>query len=95
MSLTMRANSSTHSTMSFPRNNFWSLSFDMTLLICNVYILNNLFTTYTNYVGATFLPIVREYREYDVRQLHDNGVLVFLVNAWAWESEILWKQVKF
>ncbi len=58
MNLTMRVNYSTHSTTSFPRNDFWSLSFDATLLICNVYILNNLFTTYTNYVGATFLPIV-------------------------------------
>ncbi len=77
MCLTMRDNSLTHSNMSFPRNNFWSLSFDITLLICNVYILNNSFTSYTNYVGATFLPIVQEYRECDVRRLRDNGVLVF------------------
>ncbi len=75
MSLIMRTNSSTHSTMSFPMNNFWSLSFDITLLICNAYIWNNLFTTYTNYVGATFLPIVQEYGEYDASRLHDNGVL--------------------
>ncbi len=52
-------------------------AYDITLLICNVYILNNLFTTYTNYVCATFLPFVQEYRECDVRRLHDNGVLVF------------------
>ncbi len=58
MSLTKRAFSSTHSTMSFPRNNFSSLSFDISLLICNVHILNNLFTTYTNYVAANLLPIV-------------------------------------
>ncbi len=77
MCLTMRTNSLTPSTMSFPRNNFWCLSFDITLLICNVYILNNLFTSYTNYVGATFLPIVQEYRKCDVRRLRDNGVLVF------------------
>ncbi len=50
---------------------------DITLLICNVYILNNLFTTYTNYVCATFLPFVQQYRECDVRRLRDNGVLVF------------------
>ncbi len=68
---------------------------DITLLICDVYILNNLFTTFRNYVCTTFLPFVQEYRESDVRLLRDNGVLVFfLVNAWAWESEILWKQVK-
>ncbi len=36
MSLTMRDYSSTRSIMSFPRNSFWSLSFDITLLICNV-----------------------------------------------------------
>ncbi len=66
MSLIMRVYSSTHSTTRFPRNNVWSLSFDITLLISNVYILNNLFTTLTNYVGATFLPIVQEYRECDV-----------------------------
>ncbi len=58
MSLTMRANSSTNSTMSFPRNNFWSLSFDITLWIFSVYILNNLYTTYTNNVGSTLLPTV-------------------------------------
>ncbi len=50
---------------------------DITLLICNVCILNNLFPTYTNYVCATFLPFVHEYRECDVRRLRDNGVLVF------------------
>ncbi len=50
--------------------------------VCNVYTLNNLFTTYTNYVCATFLPFVQEYRECDVRRLRDNGVFVFfLVNA--------------
>ncbi len=53
-------------------------SCDITLLICNVYILNNLFSTYTNYVCATFLPFVQEYRVCDVRRLRDNGVLVFL-----------------
>ncbi len=77
MSLTMRAYYSTHSTMSFPRNNFWSPSFDITLLICNAYILNNLFTTYTNYVYATFLSIVQEFRECEARRLRDNGMLVF------------------
>ncbi len=50
---------------------------DITLLICSAYILNNLFTTYTNYVCATFIPIVQEYRECDVRRLRDNEVLVF------------------
>ncbi len=40
--LTMRAYPSTHLTMSFPMNNFWSLSFDINLLICQVYILNNI-----------------------------------------------------
>ncbi len=55
---------------------------DRTLLICSVYVLNNLFTTDTNYVCATFLPFVQEYRECNVRRLRDNGVLVFLlVNA--------------
>ncbi len=49
---------------------------DITLIICNVYILNSLFTTYTNYVCATFLPFVQEYRECDVRRLRDNVVLV-------------------
>ncbi len=49
---------------------------DITILICYVYILNNLFTTYTNYVCATFLPFVQEYRVCDVRQLCGNGVLV-------------------
>ncbi len=48
----------------------------VTLLICYVYILNNLFITYTNYVCATFLPFVQEYRVCDVRQLRDNGVFV-------------------
>ncbi len=52
-------------------------AFDITLLICNVFILNNLFTTYTNYVCATFLPFVQKYRVCDVRRLRDNGVLVF------------------
>ncbi len=50
---------------------------DITLLICNVYILNNLSTTYTNYVFATFLPFVQEYRVCGVRRLRDNGVLGF------------------
>ncbi len=50
---------------------------DITLLICNVYILNNLFTAYTNYVCANFLPFVQEHRECDVRPLRDNGVLMF------------------
>ncbi len=51
---------------------------DITLLICNVYILNNTFTNkYTNYVCATFLPFLQEYRECDVRRLRDNGVLGF------------------
>ncbi len=50
---------------------------DIALRICNVYILNNLFTTYTNNVCATFLPFVQEYGECDVRRLRDNGVLVF------------------
>ncbi len=50
----------------------------ITLLICNVYILNNLFTTYTNYVCATSLSFVQEYRVCDVRRLRDNGVLVFV-----------------
>ncbi len=50
---------------------------NITLLISNVYILNNVFTTYTNYVCVTFLPFVQEYRECDVRRLRDNGVLVF------------------
>ncbi len=50
---------------------------DITPLICNVYILNNVFTTYTNYVCATFLPFVQEYRECDVRRMRDNGVFVF------------------
>ncbi len=36
---------------------------------CDITLLNNLFTTYTNYVCATFLPFVR--------RLRDNGVLVF------------------
>ncbi len=49
---------------------------DIILLICNVYIVNNLFTTYTNYVCATFLPYVQEYRECDVRWLRDNWVFV-------------------
>ncbi len=39
ISLTMRVQSSTHSTISFPRNTFWSLSLDITLLICKVYTL--------------------------------------------------------
>ncbi len=52
-------------------------AFDVTLLICNVYIFDNLFTTYTNYVCATFIPIVQEYRECDIRRLRDNGVFVF------------------
>ncbi len=56
-------------------------AFDIALLICNVYILYNLFNTYTNYVSASFIPIVQEYRECDVRRLRDNGVLMFLVNA--------------
>ncbi len=59
----------------------WSLSFDITLLICNVYFLNNSFTTYTDYACASFLPIVQEYRECDVRRLRDNGVPMFLVNV--------------
>ncbi len=46
-------------------------------MLTTIYILNNLFTTYTNYVCATFLPFVQEYRVYDVRRLRDNGVLVF------------------
>ncbi len=50
---------------------------DITLLICNVCILNNLYTTYTNYVCVTFIPIVQENRECDVRRLRDNGVPVF------------------
>ncbi len=50
---------------------------DITPLICNVYVLNNLMTTYTNYVCATFLPFVQESRECDVRRLRDNGALVF------------------
>ncbi len=50
---------------------------DITLLSCNVYIFNNLVTTYTNYVCATFVPFVQEYRISDVRRLRDNGVLVF------------------
>ncbi len=50
---------------------------DITILSCNVYILNNLFTTYKNYVCATFLPFVEECWECDVRRLRDNGVLVF------------------
>ncbi len=49
---------------------------DIALLICSVYILNNLFITYTNYVCATFLTFVQEYRVCDVRRLRDNGVLV-------------------
>ncbi len=49
----------------------------LTLLIGNVYILNNLFTTYPNYVCATSLPFVQKYRECDVRRLRDNGMLVF------------------
>ncbi len=50
---------------------------DITLLICNVHILNSVFIIYTNYVCATFLPFVQEYRECDVRRLRDNGVFVF------------------
>ncbi len=50
---------------------------DITFLICSVYISNNLFTTYTSYVFATFLIFVQEFRECDVRRLRDNGVLVF------------------
>ncbi len=50
---------------------------DITLLICNVCILNNLFTTYTNNVCATFISIVKECRKCDVRRLRDNGVIVF------------------
>ncbi len=38
-SLTMRAYSSTHSTMSFPRNSFWNLSFDITLNLFITYLL--------------------------------------------------------
>ncbi len=49
---------------------------DITLLICNVYILNNVFPAYTNNVCATFLPFFQEYRECDVWRLRDNGVLV-------------------
>ncbi len=45
---------------------------------CDITLLNNLFTTYTNYVCATFLPFVQKYREGDVRRLRDNGVLVYL-----------------
>ncbi len=45
MNLIMRANFTTHSTMSFPNNNFCVVSFGITILICNVYILNNLFTS--------------------------------------------------
>ncbi len=59
------------------RNYEFHYACDITLLICNVYILNNLFTTYTNYVCVTFLPSVQEYRECDVRRLRDNGVFVF------------------
>ncbi len=51
---------------------------DITPLICNFYILNNVFTTYTNYVCATFLPFVQEYRECDVRRLRDNEGSCFL-----------------
>ncbi len=50
---------------------------DITLLSCTACILNNLFTTYTNYVCATFLPFVQEYKECAVRRLRDNGVFVF------------------
>ncbi len=35
-------------------------AFDISLLICNLYIWNNIFTTYTNYVCATFIPIVQQ-----------------------------------
>ncbi len=52
-------------------------AFDITLLICNVYILNNLLTTYMNYVCATFISIVKECMKCDVRRLRDNGVIVF------------------
>ncbi len=52
---------------------------DITLLTYNVYILNNLLTTYTNYVCVTFLPFVQEYRVCDVRRLRDNGVLMFFL----------------
>ncbi len=30
-----------------------------------------------NYVGATFLPFVQDYRECDVRRLRDSAVFVF------------------
>ncbi len=64
---------------------------DITLLICNAYILNNLFTTYTNYVCATFLPHVQEYRECDIRRLRNNGVLVYF---WKPMSLGRWHTVK-
>ncbi len=52
-------------------------AFDITLLIWNVYVLNNLITTYTNNVCVTFLPFVQEYRGCDVWRLRDSGVVVF------------------
>ncbi len=81
MILTMHAYSSIHTTTSFPRTNFKSPLFHKTLFICNVYVLNNLFTTYANSVFATFLLIVQKYRECDVRRLRDIGVLVFFGNC--------------
>ncbi len=69
---------SAHSEKNFETQHY---ACDITLQTCNVYILNKLFTTYKNYVCATFLPIVQEYRECDVRRLRDNGGSCFLVNA--------------
>ncbi len=51
-------------------------AFDISLLICNLYIWINIFTTYTNNVCTTFEPIVQEYRECDVRRVRDNELCV-------------------
>ncbi len=54
---------------------------DITLLICNVYILNNLFTAYTNNVCATFLPFFKSLGNVMLGGCVTTGCSCFLVNA--------------
>ncbi len=48
------------------RYSFNSVLFHITILIRNVFVLNNLFTIHTNNVFTAFMLIVQEYRECDV-----------------------------
>ncbi len=43
---------------------------------------------------TSFFLTTQERREFDFRRLHDNGVFVLFISAWAWESGMLWKYVK-